>query len=74
MSAKSFGFDEFGVRQGSPSGPLELPFGFAGGLYDPDTQLIRFGVRDYDPIIGRWLSKDPALFAKPEMASVDQVF
>jgi YD repeat-containing protein len=26
-----------------------IPFGFAGGLYDSDTGLVRFGVRDYDP-------------------------
>src|SRR5690606_29600614 len=35
------------------------PFGFAGGLYDPDTGLVRFGARDYDPEVGRWTSKDP---------------
>jgi RHS repeat-associated protein len=35
------------------------PFGFAGGLYDPDTGLIRFGARDYDPQTGRWTAKDP---------------
>jgi RHS repeat-associated protein len=33
-----------------------------GGLYDPDTGLVRFGARDYDPNIGRWVSKDPILF------------
>jgi RHS repeat-associated protein len=38
------------------------PFGFAGGLYDPDTGLVRFGARDYDPVIGRWLAKDPIAF------------
>lgn len=36
------------------------PLGYAGGLYDPDTGLVRFGVRDYDPSVGRWLAKDPA--------------
>lgn len=34
------------------------PFGFAGGLYDPDTGLVRFGARDYDPSVGRWTSLD----------------
>ncbi len=38
------------------------PFGFAGGLYDPDTGLVRFGARDYDPATGRWTAKDPILF------------
>jgi RHS repeat-associated protein len=39
------------------------PFGFAGGMYDPDTRLVRFGARDYDPAIGRWTAKDPSGFA-----------
>ena len=38
------------------------PFGYAGGLYDPDTGLVRFGARDYDPEVGRWTTKDPILF------------
>ena len=43
--------------------PGEIPFGFAGGLYDEDTGLVRFGFRDYDPEIGRWTAKDPIGFA-----------
>ncbi len=39
------------------------PFGFAGGLYDKDTGLVRFGARDYDSETGRWTAKDPILFA-----------
>ena len=45
------------------SNPGFQPFGFAGGIDDRDTGLIRFGARDYDPQTGRWTAKDPILFA-----------
>jgi RHS repeat-associated protein len=42
------------------------PFGFAGGLFDPTTQIVRFGARDYDPLARRWVSKDPIRFGGGE--------
>jgi RHS repeat-associated protein len=55
-------YDEFGqITQ--DTNPGFQPFGFAGGLYDSDTKLVRFGVRDYDAFPGRWTSKDPIRFA-----------
>jgi len=42
--------------------PHFQPFGFAGGLWDVDTGLVRFGARDYDPAVGRWTAKDPLWF------------
>jgi RHS repeat-associated protein len=44
------------------SNPGLQPFGFAGGIYDQHTGLVRFGARDYDPEIGRWTAKDPIGF------------
>lgn len=38
------------------------PFGFAGGIRDPNTGLLKFGARDYGPTTGRWTSKDPTRF------------
>jgi RHS repeat-associated protein len=35
------------------------PLGFAGGLYDSHTKLVKFGFRDYDPTTGRFTTKDP---------------
>ncbi len=57
-------YDSFGnILSEENSLPFEVPFGFAGGLYDRDTKLVRFGYRDYDPETGRWTAKDPILFA-----------
>jgi RHS repeat-associated protein len=63
--AQQLTYDEFGNIL-SDTNPGFQPFGFAGGLYDPDTGLVRFGARDYDPETGRWLSKDPSRFRKAE--------
>jgi RHS repeat-associated protein len=47
----------------SDSNPeFKIPFGFAGGLYDSDTKLTRFGYRDYDAYVGKWTAKDPIGF------------
>jgi RHS repeat-associated protein len=55
-------YDTFG-KVVTDTNPGFQPFGFAGGLYDPDTGLVRFGARDYDPETGRWTAKDPIRFA-----------
>lgn len=59
--AQELQYDEFGNVL-LDTNPGFRPFGFAGGLYDPDTGLVRFGARDYDAVTGRWTAKDPILF------------
>ena len=55
-------YDAWG-RITSESAPGTIPFGFAGGLADPDTGLVHFGARDYDPTTGTWTGPDPIRFA-----------
>ncbi len=52
-------YDSFGniIKNTKPS--LPIPIGFAGGLVDHDTGLVRFGYRDYDPACGRFTCPDP---------------
>ena len=56
--AERIDYDEFG-NVVVDSAPGTQPFGFAGGLRDRDTELVRFGARDYDPVTARWAAKDP---------------
>jgi RHS repeat-associated protein len=59
--AQRMDYDSFGQVLSDTNAGFQ-PFGFAGGFYDRDTGLVRFGFRDYDPSVGRWTSKDPLMF------------
>lgn len=63
--AQQMDYDEFGNVL-NDTNPGFQPFGFAGGLFDGTTNLVRFGARDYDPLVGRWTAKDPRGFADGE--------
>jgi len=56
---KSVEYDAFGQVVSDSNPGLETYVGFAGGLQDRDTGLVRFGFRDYLPDVGRWTARDP---------------
>ena len=59
---KEIVYDTYGNILSDSNPMLSVPFGFAGGLYDTDTKLTRFGYRDYDAYTGKWTAKDPIGF------------
>ena len=54
-------YDEFGNVLLNTN-PVFQPFAYGGGLYDEQTNLVKFGFRDYDATVGRWTVKDPIGF------------
>lgn len=59
-------YDAFGYLLTDTNPGMGLVFGFAGGMADPNHELIRFGARDYQPSNGRWTTKDPMFFGGGE--------
>jgi RHS repeat-associated protein len=59
---KEISYDTYGNILSETNPSFRVPFGFAGGLYDSDTKLTRFGYRDYDAYSGKWTAKDPIDF------------
>ncbi len=60
---KEITYDTFGTILNDTNPNFKIPFGFAGGLQDSDTNLVHFGYREYDPYTGKWTAKDPIDFS-----------
>jgi len=61
--AQRLSYDEYGNVL-NDSNPDFQPFAYAGGIYETQTKLVRFGVRDYEAISGRWTAVDRLKFKK----------
>ena len=59
---KRLDYDVFGQLLADSDPTFAFPLGFAGGVTDDATGLVRFGARDYEPPTGRWTTPDPFLF------------
>ena len=55
-------YDAYGNLVSESAPAFDLPIGYAGGLDDRVTGLVRFGYRDLDTASGRWTARDPALY------------
>jgi len=56
-------YDAWGLPTFAVGDSSVQPFGFAGAIHLPHPGLWHMGAREYDPTIGRWISKDPIRFA-----------
>ena len=59
---KTLEYHSFGNVTSDSDPGFDLPVGFAGGVDDRNSGLVRFGYRDYDALAGRWTAKDPIFF------------
>ncbi|HET6549069.1 MAG TPA: RHS repeat-associated core domain-containing protein, partial [Solirubrobacter sp.] len=55
-------YDAYGNQVSDSAPAFDLPIGYAGGLEDRVTGLVRFGLRDLDTASGRWTARDPAMY------------
>ena len=62
QTIKSLEYDSYGKLISDSNPDFYLPQGFAGGIEDKDSGLVRFGMRDYDTTSGRWTARDPIFF------------
>jgi RHS repeat-associated protein len=55
-------YDSFGGVTADSAPTFDFSVGYAGGLTEAATGLVRFGFRDYEPASGRWVQRDPIKF------------
>ncbi|MER5215891.1 polymorphic toxin-type HINT domain-containing protein [Streptomyces sp. NPDC002838] len=54
-------FDPFGVERGAKTGTWPGEKGYVGGTIDASTGLTHLGAREYDAVIGKFISVDPVI-------------
>jgi RHS repeat-associated protein len=58
--AASYAYEPFGQARGQPPDHPYNPYRFAGMRFDPTLGTYDAVAREYDPVLGRFLERDPA--------------
>lgn len=69
--ANAYDYDPYGVIL-SDTDYVSNPWKFAGGYFDSGTGLYKFGVRYYNPDLGRWTQQDPVGGSLGDLNSVNR--
>ena len=57
-------YDSFGTRRIVAGTEVDMPcYGYTGREHDPESGLIYYRARHYDPALGQFLQRDPIGFA-----------
>ncbi|MGW3020124.1 polymorphic toxin-type HINT domain-containing protein [Streptomyces longwoodensis] len=60
-------YDPFGVERGQKTGVWPGQKGYVGGTIDASTGLTHLGAREYDAVIGKFISVDPIIdYTQPQ--------
>ena len=63
LIVKQVSYSAFGEVLSETNPAFSSVLGFAGGLPDQVTGLVRFTYRDFEPATGHWTGRDPVLFS-----------
>ncbi|GCE13350.1 RHS repeat-associated core domain-containing protein [Tengunoibacter tsumagoiensis] len=60
QEVNAYKYDPYGnIISQQEQSSLNNPWKYAGGYYDSSTGLTKFGIRYYDPAVGRWTRRTP---------------
>jgi len=63
---QKYEYDSFGNQKNAYNG-IEQPFTYTGREWDRETELYYYRARHYDPMVGRFIQKDPIGFDGGDM-------
>ena len=63
QKVQSYSYDSFGNITAQQNTTFIQPFAYTGRIWDAEIGLYDYRLRTYDPVLGKFISKDPLSFA-----------